>query len=169
MMVVAAAVSAYSAYSQGQAAKKAGEFNAKVAQQNAEISRAQAAAQAQQTQRETFLRLGAIRAAQGASGGTMEGSALDVLGDVATQGELQRQQDIYRGEMQARGYNNTASLDLMRAKSAGQQGTLSAVGSLAQGAAGAAGAGSSVYGAMNTPKTATVSQNNVFQRQWGDE
>jgi hypothetical protein len=143
-MIVGTAVAAYGAYQQGQAAKASAQFNAQVANQNAQAARAQSLMQQQQQQREQYKRLGAIRAAQGASGGTMEGSALDVLGETAAQGELERQNIAYRGEMAARGYGNTASLDLFGGKQAAQAGTLTAIGTVAKGAG-------SAYGAMSTP------------------
>lgn len=119
VMAAAAAVSAYSSVRQGQAAKAAADFNKTVEEQNAQITRANAQAQAQQQDRENFLRLGAIRAAQGKSGGAAgEGSVLDVIGDVAAQGELQKQQILYQGELSARGYGNTASLDSSQGKNA---------------------------------------------------
>jgi hypothetical protein len=91
--------------------------------------------QAAQTERENFLRLGAIRAAQGASGGTGEGSVLDVIADVARQGELERQYKLYQGEAAARGYINTATLDTMQGRAARQAGQLRAGTELLSGAA----------------------------------
>lgn len=108
----AAVVGALSAIQQGRAAQAAANYNATINAQNAEISRADAAMEATQVQRENALRLGAIRANQGASGGAAgEGSVLDVLGDVAAQGELERQFVLYQGEQRARGFTNTAQLD----------------------------------------------------------
>src|SRR5574341_579159 len=86
MMAVGTALAAYGAYQQGAAARKASNFNAAVARQNAIVATGQAKAKAAQIERENILRLGLIRANQGASGGTMEGSVLDVIGDVAAQG-----------------------------------------------------------------------------------
>lgn len=96
---------------QGEQAKAAADYNATISTQNAAIARQNAADKARQADRETYLRLGSIRANQGASGGSMEGSVLDVLGDVAAQSELERQHIIYSGEMQARGFTNDASLE----------------------------------------------------------
>lgn len=132
--VAAAAVSAYGAIQQGQAAKQQAKFNATVAQQNAQAARANSVMQQEQQQRETYKRLGAIRANQGASGGTMEGSALDVLGETAAQSELEKQNLAYRGEMQVRGHTNTASLDLMQGKQAAKAANIQAAGTLLQAA-----------------------------------
>ncbi|MGH8702050.1 MAG: hypothetical protein ACREVR_12880 [Burkholderiales bacterium] len=132
--IAAAAVSAYGAIQQGQAAKQQARFNADVADQNAKAARANSVMQQQQQQRETYKRLGAIRANQGASGGTMEGSALDVLGETAAQSELEKQNIAYRGELQARGHTNTATLDLMQGKQAEKSANIQAAGTLLQAA-----------------------------------
>ena len=110
--IIGTAVSVISALQQGNAAKSAANFNAQTATQNAEIARQQATDQATQSSRENYLRLGAIRAAQGRAGGTGDaGSVLDVLGDTAAQGEIERQDIIYQGELKARGFANTATLE----------------------------------------------------------
>lgn len=138
VMMAAAAVSAYSAVRQGQAAKAASDFNTAIDKQNATLARQDAAMQAQQQDRENFLRLGSIRAAQGKAGGAAgEGSVLDVIGDVAAQGELQRQYDVYQGGMKARGYNNTASLDQSQGKNALTSSYYKAGSELLSGASGA--------------------------------
>lgn len=133
IMVIGAAVSAYGAYQQGQAAKKAANFNAKVAEQNAGIARKDAAMQQAQSDRETYLRLGALRANAGAMGGGQQGSALDVLGDVTEQSAIERQMIGYRGELQARGYGNTATLEKFSGKSAEQAANIGAGATLLQG------------------------------------
>ena len=141
IMIASAAISAYGAIQQGKAAKAAAEFNANVARQNAEIAREDARMQAQQADRETYLRLGAIRAAQGKSGGAAgEGSVLDVLGDTAAQSELEKQNILYRGELRARGETNTALLEMAQGKQAQKAGYLKAGSELLGGAASAAGA-----------------------------
>lgn len=117
--VASAAVSALGAMRQGEMAAAAGNYNATINDQNAAIVRQNAADKAKQADREKYLRLGAIHAAQGHAGGTADsGSVLDVLGDVAAQSELEKQQIIYQGEQQARGYTNTAQLDRASADNA---------------------------------------------------
>ena len=112
LMVAGSVMSAIGSLQQGQAAKQASEYNATIATQNAAIARQNAADKAHQADRETYLRLGSIRANQGAAGGAAgEGSVLDVIGDVAAQSELEHQQIVYQGELQARGYQNTATLE----------------------------------------------------------
>ena len=138
VMAASAVMSAFGAIRQGQAAKAAGKYNAQINMQNAQIARSQADAAARQADRETYLRLGAIHAAQGKAGGTSDsGSVLDVLGDVAAQSELERQDIIYRGEMAARGYQNTAQLDRFGGDAAATAGYLKAGSELLGGGANA--------------------------------
>ena len=134
-----AAVAAYSAIQQGKAADAAGEYNKTVNDQNAQIARTDALAQADQVRRENYLRLGAIKAAQGKSGGTMEGSVLDVLGDAAAQGELERQNVIYQGEQRARGFINTGNLEEFKGNNARSASYFKAGSELLSGGAGAYG------------------------------
>ena len=105
--VLGAAGTALGAVSKFQSAKfdeRMADRQALIHQQNAQLARQQAASQAKQAQRRGRLRLGAIRAAAGASGGAGgTGSVVDILGDVAAQGELERQNEIFKGELAARG------------------------------------------------------------------
>ena len=135
IMAAGAAVSAYSAIQQGQAAKAASRFNEQIATQNADISRQEAQDNARLQDRENYLRLGAIRAAQGKAGGAAgEGSVLDVIGMVAAQGEEERQRIIYAGELKARGFTNTASLDRFGGDAAVRNSYFKAGGELLSGA-----------------------------------
>lgn len=106
------------AIQQGRAAQTAATYNATVDQQNAQIATQDAWLQAQQQDRINRQNIGAIQAANGASGLTPASSVFDVLGDAAAQGELQKQDIIYQGQLQARGYNNTAQLDLLQGRNA---------------------------------------------------
>lgn len=127
LMGVSAAVSAIGALRQGEVSAASSRYNATISEQNAQIARQDAADKARQADRETYLRLGAIKAAQGHSGGTAgSGSVLDVLGDVAAQSELEKQTILYRGEQAARGYTNTANLDRASADNAENSGWLKA-------------------------------------------
>lgn len=133
LMYASAGVAAYGAYQQGQAAQAAATFNEVTSIQNAELARREARTQAAQTHRENMLRLGAIQAAQGASGGSPEGSVLDVIADVARQGELEKQYQIFQGEAAARGYKNTGTLDAFRGEQAANAGYLRAGSELLSG------------------------------------
>lgn len=117
IVAAGAAVSAVGAIQQGRATSAASKYNATLQEQNAVASRAEARQLAEQQSRENYLRLGSIHAAQAKSGGAAnEGSVLDVLGDVAAQGELQKQQILYAGEVKAHDATNTAGLDRARAR-----------------------------------------------------
>lgn len=136
IMGASAVIGAIGAIQQGKAAKAAADFNATIQMQNADIARADAALQAQQIDRDNYLRLGAIRTAQGKSGGAAgEGSVLDVLGDQAAQGELEKQYALYQGEQRARGFVNTANLDTFSGKQAQTSGYLKAGSELLSGGA----------------------------------
>jgi hypothetical protein len=133
--LISAGVTAVGLVMQGRAANAAGKYNAALAEQNAATARQEAAMMAQQQDRENFLRLGAIRAAQGKSGGAAdEGSVLDVIGDAVSQGELQKQYITRTGEMKARGYEGTAALDRANGRNSMTAGYLSAGASLLGGA-----------------------------------
>lgn len=139
--IVAAGVSAYGAYAQGQSASKASKYQSQVAQRNAAIARQNAALQAKQQDRLNRLRLGTIRANAGAAGGVAnEGSVLDIVADSAMQGELQRQDIIRAGEIKASGQEAGGALDLFEGRSAAQAGNLRAGAALLAGASSTAGA-----------------------------
>lgn len=138
IIAASAGMSAISAIQQGKAAKAAAEFNAKVAEQNSQIVREQTIQEVRQFDREQYLRIGAIRAAQGKSGGVAnEGSVLDILADTAAQGEIQRQDIIYQGALAERGFQNTAVLDRFEGDAAARQSRLAAGSELLQGGANA--------------------------------
>ncbi len=132
--IAAAVVSAIGSISQAQSASAAADRNAQVNTQNAQIATQNAADQNVQNQRDNYMRLGAIRASQGKGGGTGDsGSVLDVLGDVAAQGELDKQYTTYQGQLQARGYTNTAGLDQASSSNAATSGYLKAGSELLSG------------------------------------
>lgn len=79
----------------------------------AKAEQASAAAEADRIQRDRRRQMGAARAKFGASGATVEGSPLEVLGDLAAEAELDRQLTLYGGRT--------------RAKTARDRGTASAI------------------------------------------
>lgn len=116
--MISTAVSVVGALRQGKSQQQAAGYNAAVADRNAEVARQQSRQEAAQIDRRNRLRIGAARASVGASGGTAEGSAIDVLGDMVAQGELERQQALYQGELRAMGFQDTASLERARGRDA---------------------------------------------------
>jgi len=132
---VSTAVQVVGALRQGRATESAANYNAAVADRNATVVRQQAGQEAAQIDRTNRLRIGAIRASIGASGGAMEGSAIDVLGDVVAQGELDRQQALYEGELRAIGFEDTSTLERRRGAEAKSASRLRAGSALLSGAA----------------------------------
>jgi len=120
--VAAAGTAAYSSYAQGQYQKKAANYNAQVASNNALSSQQQASADAQRM-RDRIRRIGgAQRAAQGKSGGTGGGSFADIAADTAIEGELDVLTTLYRGNVQAGGFRAESTLQRASGKNAATQG-----------------------------------------------
>ena len=117
LAVASTAASVIGSLQQGQSAKAAANYNARVAENNAIAARQAAAAEAAR-ERDRALRLtGAQRAAYAKGGVTMSGSALDVIGDTAAQAELDALTILYGGEARAR----AAEADAAGQRYAGRQ------------------------------------------------
>lgn len=127
-------VQAVGARRQAEAQSQAATYNAKVAEQNADAVRQQAQVQAQQIDRRNRLRIGAVKAAAGGAGIELQGSVIDLIGDMTTQGELERQNALWQGEMQARGFNIDSALSKSQARNARRAGRLRVAGTLLSGA-----------------------------------
>lgn len=80
-------------------------YNARVADQNAEIAQQQAQQKADAIRRDAVRLRGAQSAAAGASGVTQDSFA-DVMADSATEAELDALNAIYEGKMSARSYKS---------------------------------------------------------------
>jgi len=130
-----AGIGAYSAYYQGQAQRRAAEYNADVANRTARIARDQAYADAADKERENRRYLGQLHATFGASGLALEGSALDIYEDQALTTELAVRRITYAGELRALGYQTEAELQRARAEAASTAGYLGAAAQIAGGAA----------------------------------
>jgi parvulin-like peptidyl-prolyl isomerase len=133
--VAGLAMNAVGAISQGMAASKAADYNAAINARNAQIAQQQAQADAEAQQRQAYQRMGAIRAAYGASGVTPEGSPLDILANSASQAELDRQNILYKGKLRAIGYTDQSNLDAMQSDAAMTSGYIGAGSSLLTGGA----------------------------------
>lgn len=132
--LISAGVAGFGAIMQGLSMRAAGKYNAAMMRQNAKLAMEEATMLATQQERENYMRLGSIRAAQGKSGGSgSEGSVLDVIGDAAAQGELQKQYIIRQGEMKAAGFQSTATLDEAMGRNAATAGVLTAGSELLSG------------------------------------
>lgn len=133
LLAVGTAFSAIGAIQQGQAANSAAKYNAAVAGQRATAAKQQAAADMDKKRRDTVRRLGSIRAAYGASGVTLEGSPLDVLAESAANAELDVLTIKYKGDLEATGYGNEATLETARGQQARTAGYMGAGAALLTG------------------------------------
>ncbi|MGB8276097.1 MAG: hypothetical protein WCF16_12610 [Alphaproteobacteria bacterium] len=104
-------LSALSSIQQGQAAASASEYNARVAQQNAELARRKAVADEQLARQRAIRILGQGRADVAKSGITLSGSALDVLSDSAANSELDALSIRYGGVIRQADATAQAALD----------------------------------------------------------
>lgn len=146
LAVAGAVLQGVSAISQGNAARKQGEYNAAIATRNAGLARDQANADADAQSRVARQKMGAARAAVGASGIGTEGSPLDVLAMSASNAELDRQNILYKGQLRALGYEDTAALEESRGRSAQKAGYIKGASALLMG-------GAQAYGAAPKPTT----------------
>jgi hypothetical protein len=132
-LVAGTLVTALSAIQQGRAAKKAGDRNAAVAARNAEIARANGAANAEAERKDVARRIGAQVAGYGASGVAFEGTPLDVLGETAENGEKDVQNILYQAELRAIGFNDESSFQQFKGNQAQTAGFFGAGGALLKG------------------------------------
>lgn len=102
----------------GQQAASVGKYNAAVDQQRAQIATDQSQAQAAIDEANNTRRQGAATAAYGASGVALTGTPLEVMTDLATQGELTKRLDIYKGNLTATADQQQAALDSAQGASA---------------------------------------------------
>jgi len=122
--IAGSAISAYGAVQQANAQKAAAQFNVSLNERNALVATQQADAEALRIRRESNRVQGAMAAGFGASGLTVEGSAIDALSHSTMMAMLDEQTVKYRGSLQALGYRDSATLDRMQAETAEEQGYL---------------------------------------------
>lgn len=113
LALVGTAASAAGAYQQGQAAKKAADFNAQQSLNNATLARQQAAEEERRFRVDTRKRIGAMEAAYAAAGVTMEGSPTSVLADGLYTSELDALTIREGGVAKASAYQLQSQLDTM--------------------------------------------------------
>jgi len=121
LMIAQAASSALSAAGaiyEGQAAYKAGVYNAGVLRLKAAQIRTQAQAEEQQLLKNARKTVGDMRANYGASGLTMEGSPLDIMEESIKAANTDAYNIKYKGEMEARNAEFQAKLAQFRGESA---------------------------------------------------
>lgn len=115
---------------EGNAARNAGEFNAQIAENNARLSRQQAAEDERVFRVSSRKELGSIRSGYAAGGITSEGSAQDVLEESAANAELDALKIKHGGEVRAKGFEADAELSRAKGEAAQTSATFSAAGSL---------------------------------------
>jgi len=115
-------IAAYSQYQQGKAASEQAraeaawhQYNAKVAEREAEAERQATAFEIKQHKRESEQLLARQRAVVGKSGVTMEGSPLLVAEDTAEQLALERSMISITGERRAARFRSQSILDITKA------------------------------------------------------
>lgn len=134
LSALGAVTGAVGAIRQGQATAAAQDYNAKIAQQNAETAKLQGNAADAALARDQQRRLGAAVAAFGASGNDVStGSPVDVLGDMARSATLDRLTLKYNYRLKGLGYEDQAALDSSSAQNARTSSYLMAGADLAQG------------------------------------
>lgn len=129
--VASSAVSASGSIMAGNSAKKAGDYNAQVMARRAQSELDAAQAEAMQIQQDAQRKMGDATAAFGASGVvTSSGTPLEVMADMAAQGELSKQLRLYQGKLAARADVEQGQLDIMQGKAAQSASQIQAAGSL---------------------------------------
>jgi hypothetical protein len=135
VMVAGAALSAYGAIQQANAAKAAGSYNAAIRERDATVAMQQSQADADRVALQGKRVEGSLLANYGAAGvASDEGSPLDVLADSASQNQLDQETIKYKGRLKAMGYQGDAALSRMGAEVAEDQGPLNAASHLLTGA-----------------------------------
>lgn len=117
LMGAGAALNFIGGMQRAQAARRAGEYNAAIAEQNAQVS-LQEAKEEERRKREFMTRqMGMMRANVGRSGLANEGSINEVLQDSAAQAELEALTIRHKGELQAMAYRQQGALAKWEAES----------------------------------------------------
>lgn len=131
---IAAGIAAVGAVQQGNAAKSAADFNAKVAHANAENVNAQTTARQELVSERARQTIGDQLALGGQSGFELGGSRLDLLSQSLWNAEMDALNVRYEGDLKASGLNSQAKLDNFQGEQAQTAGYFSAASSLAGGA-----------------------------------
>lgn len=127
------AIAAVGYVQEGRAARMAGEYNAQVAEQNAAYSLEQAKEDERRQRQLAKKFIGEQRASYGASGITMDGSALDVLQESAANAELDALTIRFTGRQRYSAYVNEANAERTSGKNQQKAAYLKAAAKLADG------------------------------------
>lgn len=131
-----AAVSAVGSISAGNARAKAGRANASLLEDQAHFAQERAESEAAMIVRDNRRKMGAVVAAYGASGVQInQGTPLEVMSDVAAEGELSKRLRLYQGSIEALEARQGAGIARQEAGAAQQAGYFDAAGTLLTGGA----------------------------------
>jgi len=109
--VIGTAVNVYGAYTEGQDAQRASEYNAKVAEMNADVAVQSGALDAARFRRGTREAIDTQRAGYAKAGLEFTGSPLTVMIDSQIEGEIDAQIIEYNARAKAGGYKSQAEYD----------------------------------------------------------
>lgn len=133
LMMAAAVVSAIGTLQQGQAARSDAEAEARNNEREARIARDNAAARAAQARREGSSRQARAKVRLAGSGVRLEGTPLDVLGQIGTESELDVLDETRSGVLQADRHLTRAASQRRRGSAAYQRARANAGASLLRG------------------------------------
>lgn len=139
MMAGGSAMSAYGRYTAGKQAKRAKRFEAQQMQQNAQQLRAASQREALEIDRQSRLAMSrALAVAAASGGGASDPTVLNLMGDLAQEGQYRRMVALYEGEQAAGKQEMGADISYWEGNQALKAGKLEAVGTMLEG-------GSSLY------------------------
>ncbi|MHB1219246.1 MAG: hypothetical protein ACYC1L_13715 [Alphaproteobacteria bacterium] len=133
-LLAAAALTATNQISQGVSANKMAKHNASVSEGYATAARDQAAFDESRAREQARRALGARQAAYGGAGITLEGTPIDVMGDAASDAEMDALSLRRRGDLEAWGRLADAGSQRTRGRAALQSGLMDAGSTLLSGA-----------------------------------
>jgi hypothetical protein len=157
LTAVGTGVAVMGSIAQGEAASKASEYNAKVAENNAQAQTDQAAYAAQRTREKGLRVLGSQRAQAGAMGVDLAGSFEDVAFDTSISNELDALAEEYQGKIGAGRSKSQAELFRMEGASAKQASMFGAASSLLTGV----GKGISMYDPVRSSRPPSIKASSV--------
>jgi len=116
------AMSAYSQYEQGKSQQRWSEYNAAIAERDAESARQSAEYEAGLTRKEKEKTLARQRALYGKAGVTLEGSPLEMMAETAGEYEMDALMIERGGKLESQRYRSEAQLSRMKGSAAKRAG-----------------------------------------------
>lgn len=144
--MISAGISAAGAIRQGNVAESAAEYNAQVAENNAEVVRAQGTLQQEAQRAKARALIGDQLAAVSSSGTSVSGSNLQLLGESLYNAELDALNIRYESELNARGLQSQATQERWQGKQAKIASGFNAAAQIGKGFSSYASAGGSLNG-----------------------